>query len=350
MTQIRSNVSNASVMADDVARLPSLFPLVAGLSCALLVLAGLSLTLGRVDVPLLEALRGIFDDDPPLATILLVEIRLPRLILAVLVGGTLGLCGAALQGLLRNPLAAPGLIGVSSSAALGAVLMLYFGLAQSFPLALPIGGICGALVVVFLIYGLAGRDASVLTLILAGVAISSFAAALTSLALNLAPSPYAAYEIVFWLLGSLADRSFDHVALVAPLMAIGWLMLLGTGRALDALSLGEETAATMGFHLTRVRFAVIVGTALSVGAAVSVTGGIAFVGLVVPHLLRPLVGHQPSRLLGVSALGGAVLLLVGDIAVRVLSPGLELKLGVLTALIGAPFFLYLILKTRGEMR
>lgn len=351
MTHMPSgNFSGASTGSSDVAKMPSLFPLVAGLSLALLVLAGLSLTLGKVDVPLLEALRGVFDKDPPLATILLVEIRLPRTILAVLVGGTLGLCGAALQGLLRNPLAAPGLIGVSSSAALGAVLMLYFGLAQSFPLALPIGGICGALFVVFLIYGLAGRDASVLTLILAGVAISSFAAALTSLALNLAPSPYAAYEIVFWLLGSLADRSFDHVALVAPLMAVGWLMLLGTGRALDALSLGEETAATMGFHLTRVRFAVIVGTALSVGAAVSVTGGIAFVGLVVPHLLRPLVGHQPSRLLGVSALGGAVLLLVGDIAVRVLSPGLELKLGVLTAIIGAPFFLYLILKTRGEMR
>jgi len=346
MTQI----SPSNTLSLDVAKTRPLFPLVAGLSLALLVLAGLSLTLGKVEVPLVEAARGIFAKDPPLATILLVEIRLPRLILALLVGGTLGLCGATLQGLLRNPLAAPGLIGVSSSAALGAVLMLYFGLAQSFPLALPIGGIAGALIVVLLIYGIAGRDSSVLTLILAGVAISSLAAALTSLALNLAPSPYAAYEIVFWLLGSLADRSFDHVALVAPLMAVGWLMLLSTGRALDALSLGEETAATLGFHLQRVRFAAIVGTALAVGAAVSVTGGIAFIGLVVPHLLRPLVGHQPSRLLGVSALGGAVLLLAGDIAVRLLSPGLELKLGVLTAIIGAPFFLYLILKTRREMR
>lgn len=333
-----------------VGKAASLFPLAGGLFLLLLVLAALSLSLGKVDVPLREAIQGLFAEDPPLTSVLLFEIRLPRTILAILVGGSLGLCGAALQGLLRNPLAEPGLIGISSSAALGAVCMLYFGYAQVFPLALPMGGIAGALVVVFLLYGIAGRDSSILTLILAGVAISSFAAALTSLALNLAPSPYAAYEIVFWLLGSLADRSFDHVMLVAPLMFLGWVLLMSTGRALDALSLGEETAATLGFHLPRVRFAVIVGTALAVGAAVAVTGGIAFIGLVVPHLLRPLVGHQPSRLLGISALGGAVLLLAGDIAVRVFSPGLELKLGVLTAVIGAPFFLYLILKTRREMR
>lgn len=339
-----------SASFDKVTKLPSLFPLVAGLTLALVLLGALSLTLGKVDVPLVEAILGLFEADPPLASILLGEIRLPRMLLGMFVGGTLGLCGAALQGLLRNPLAAPGLIGVSSSAALGSVIMLYFGLSQSFPLALPIGGILGALLVVFLIYGIAGRDSSVLTLILVGVAISSFASALTSLALNLASSPFAAYEISFWLLGSLADRSFDHVVLVAPLMAAGWVMLLGTGRALDALSLGEETATTLGFNLPRVRLSIILGTALAVGAAVSVTGGIAFIGLVVPHLLRPLVGYQPSRLLGVSALGGAVLLLAADIAVRILSPGLELKLGVLTSLIGAPFFLYLILKTRRQMR
>ncbi|MCE2509854.1 MAG: iron ABC transporter permease [Alphaproteobacteria bacterium] len=327
-----------------------LYPLVILLVMALLVLAAFSLALGKVEVPLLAAAKGMLADGPPLISILLAEIRLPRTLLTILVGGSLGLAGAALQGLLRKPLAAPGLIGISSSAALGSVLVFYFGFAEAFFLALPMGGIAGALLVVLLIYGIAGRDASILTLILAGVAISSFASALTSLALNLAPSPYAAYEIVFWILGSVADRSFNHVAFVAPLMAIGWVLLLRTGRALDALSLGEETAATLGFHLPRVRFAVIVGTALAVGAAVSVTGVIAFVGLVVPHLLRPLVGHQPSRLLGVSALGGAILLLAGDIAVRVFSPGLELKLGVLTAMIGAPFFLYLILKTRREMR
>ncbi|MEQ9042572.1 MAG: iron ABC transporter permease [Alphaproteobacteria bacterium] len=333
-----------------ITRPAPLYPLVILLLMTLLVLIAFSLALGKVDIPFFAAIRGIFADDPPLTSILLAEIRLPRTLLAILVGGSLGLAGAALQGLLRNPLAAPGLIGISSSAALGSVLVFYFGFAETFFLALPMGGVAGALLVVLLIYGIAGRDASILTLILAGVAISSFASALTSLALNLAPSPYAAYEIVFWILGSVADRSFDHVAFVTPLMAIGWILLLRTGRALDALSLGEETASTLGFHLPQVRFSVIVGTALAVGAAVSVTGVIAFVGLVVPHLLRPLVGHQPSRLLGVSALGGAILLLAGDIAVRVFSPGLELKLGVLTAMIGAPFFLYLILKTRREMR
>ncbi len=343
-------MTEAPMPSSKVAKVMPLYPLIAGLLVVLLVLAGFSLALGRVEIPLLAAAMGIFAADPPLTSILLAEIRLPRTLLAILVGGSLGLCGAALQGLLRNPLAAPGLIGVSSSAALGSVLVLYFGYAETFFLALPMGGVVGALVVVLLIYGIAGRDSSILTLILAGVAISGFASALTSLALNLAPSPYAAYEIVFWILGSVADRSFDHIAFVAPLMAVGWVLLLRTGRALDALSLGEETAATLGFNLPRVRFAVIVGTALAVGAAVSVTGVIAFIGLVVPHLMRPFVGHQPSRLLGVSALGGAILVLAGDIAVRVFSPGLELKLGVLTAMIGAPFFLYLILKTRREMQ
>ena len=343
-------MTEALMPSREIAKVTPLYPLIVGLLVLLLVLAGFSLALGKVEIPLMAAAMSIFDADPPLTSILLAEIRLPRTLLAILVGGSLGLCGAALQGLLRNPLAAPGLIGVSSSAALGSVLVLYFGYAEAFFLALPMGGIVGALVVVLLIYGIAGRDSSILTLILAGVAISGFASALTSLALNLAPSPYAAYEIVFWILGSVADRSFDHVAFVAPLMAIGWVLLLRTGRALDALSLGEETAATLGFNLPRVRFAVIVGTALAVGAAVSVTGVIAFIGLVVPHLMRPFVGHQPSRLLGVSALGGAILLLAGDIAVRVFSPGLELKLGVLTAMIGAPFFLYLILKTRREMQ
>ena len=260
----------------------------------------------------------------------------------------MGLSGAALQGLLRNPLAEPGIIGVSATAALGAVLVFYFGVSSAFALALPLGGIAGALASVALLYALAGRDAGVLTVVLAGIAVSSFSAALTSLVLNLAPSPYAALEIVYWLLGSLADRSMDHVALTAPLIAAGWILLLASGRALDALSLGEEAAHTLGFSISRIRLQVILGTALSVGAAVSVTGGIAFVGLVVPHLLRPVVGHEPSRLLLASALGGAALLLAADIAVRLVSGPIELKLGVLTALVGAPFFLLLIWRVRNE--
>lgn len=320
----------------------------AGCAGLLMVLFVVSLVAGDVRLPLSQAIGELFREGDSVAGLIVREIRLPRTILAILVGASLGLAGAALQGLLRNPLAEPGIIGVSSSAALGAVITFYFGLAQVFPLALPLGGIAGALLAVMLVYALAGRYGSILTIILAGVAVSSFAGALTALALNLAPSPYAALEIVFWLLGSLADRSFEHIGLAGPVMAIGWIMLLSSGRALDALTLGEETAQTLGFNLKLVQFQVIVGAALSVGAAVSVTGGIAFIGLVVPHLLRRLVGHVPSKLLPVSALGGGALLLIADIAVRMISVGPELKVGVLTALIGAPFFLYLIVTMRRD--
>jgi iron complex transport system permease protein len=318
------------------------------LSAAVVALALVSLSVGPADVALWPALLGLLEQDRPVTSLILAELRLPRTVLGITVGATLGLAGAALQGLLRNPLAEPGLIGVSATAALGAVVVFYFGLSATYALALPAGGIVGALAAIALLYGLAGREAGVLTLILAGVAVSSFAGAMTSLALNLAPSPYAALEIVQWLLGSLADRSLDHVWLTLPLMVVGWGLLLASGRALDALSLGEDAARTMGFSLKIVQLQVVLGTTLAVGAAVSVTGGIAFVGLVVPHLLRPLVGHEPRRLLVTSALGGAALLLLADILVRATSGPVELKLGVVTALVGAPFFLYLIFRTRRE--
>ncbi|WP_162937269.1 FecCD family ABC transporter permease [Indioceanicola profundi] len=320
---------------------------------AMALLVGLlfigSLAIGPSAVSLGTALADWWAGGDSTAAVIFAEIRLPRALLGLAVGGVLGLSGAALQGLLRNPLAEPGLIGVSATAALGAVIAFYSGWSLVVPLALPIGGIAGALVAVALIYALAGRDAGVLTLILAGVAVSSLAGALTSLALSLSPNPFALAEIVFWMLGSLADRSMQHVLVSAPFMLAGAAMLLTTGRALDALSLGEDTARSMGFELGRTGALVIVGTALAVGAAVAVTGAIGFIGLIVPHLLRPLVGHQPSRLLPLSALGGAALILAADIAVRLGGPGPELKLGVVTALLGAPFFLALVLRTRRSM-
>jgi len=274
------------------------------------------------------------------------DIRLPRTLLGALVGASLGLAGAALQGLLRNPLAEPGIIGASSTAALGAATAFYFGLAGSHPLAVAGASMAGALLAVALVHALAGRDASVLTLILAGVAVSAFAGALTALAINLASSAWAALEITFWLLGSLADRSMQHVAVAAPPMIVGWALLVSCARPLDALSLGEETARSLGVGLGGVRFRLVLGTALAVGAAVSVSGAIGFVGLVVPHLLRPLVDHRPGRLLLPSALGGAVLVLLADVAVRLLSVTVEVRLGVITALLGAPFFLWLVRRTR----
>ncbi|GMQ95902.1 MAG: iron ABC transporter permease [Gammaproteobacteria bacterium] len=305
-----------------------------------------SLFTGRSAAPLLDLFIGGSVDDAYTLWLIFNEIRLPRALLATAVGATLGLSGAALQGYLRNPLAEPGLVGASSAAAFGAVLMLYTGASAWFPMALPLGGIAGAIIGLALVTLLAGGGSGALTLILAGVAVNSFAAALTSLALNLAPSPYAALEIVFWLLGSLADRSFEHVRVALPFMLLGWVLLLRLGRALDALSIGEEAASSLGYRLPRLRWLLLLGVGLSVGASVAVAGAIGFIGLVVPHLLRPLVGHRPGALLPASALGGAALTLAADIGVRLLSPGPELKLGVLTALIGAPFFLYLLVGMR----
>ena len=291
--------------------------------------------------------RSSVGDGGPL-TLVMHEIRLPRAILAVMIGASLGLAGAAMQGYLRNPLAEPGLIGVSSAAALGAVLAIHTGFSAAFALGLPFAALIGALLGVFLVMALAGPRGTSLTLILAGIAVSALAAALTSLVLNLSPNPFAANEIVFWMMGSLADRSMTHVWLALPFMALGWVLLAGLGRGLDALTLGEDAAQAMGIHLDRLRLQIIIGTACVVGAGTAVAGAIGFVGLVVPHILRPLVGAHPSRLLWASALGGAVMVLAADIAVRVVLPARDLKLGVLTALIGAPLFLHLILKLRKE--
>lgn len=285
-----------------------------------------------------QALRG-----EEIGRLILIELRLPRLLLGLLVGGTLGLAGATLQGLFRNPLAEPGIIGVSGCAALGAVIAFYSGISAAIPLGLPLGGVIGALIAIALLLALAARDARISTLLLAGVALSALASALTALALNLSPNPYATVEVVFWLLGSLSDRSLEHVWLVLPFMIVGAALMLSSARGLEALTLGEDTARSLGISIVRLRSLAVVGAALAVGAGVAVTGAIGFVGLIVPHLLRPLVGYRPAPLLLVSIPGGACLTLAADIAVRLVGGEVELRLGVATALIGAPFFLYLVL-------
>lgn len=317
---------------------------VALLVAALVLILPLSLLIGR------GSGGGSFGlGSGELAATILREIRLPRTLLGALVGGTLGLCGAGLQGLMRNPLAEPGILGVSSGAAFGAVIVFYFGLASSDSLLLASGAVAGSLAALAILYGLAGRSVDLVRLILAGVGINALAAALTSLALNFAPSPYAALEILFWMFGSLADRSMAHVWLMLPLAVPGWLLVVAAARGLDALILGEDTAVSLGFSVKRTLWLVIGGTALAVGAAVAVTGVVAFVGLVVPHLLRPWVGYRPSQLLGPSFVAGALITVAADIAIRLMPPGPELKLGVVTALIGAPFFLHLVLKSRGRL-
>jgi iron complex transport system permease protein len=322
--------------------------LVAGLALLVLVLLAASLAIGYAPLDLAQAARDAVAGRSTLGALVLTELRLPRALLGGLVGFSLGITGAAMQGLMRNPLAEPGIVGVSGAAAFGAVTMFYFGFAGAISLALPLGGIAGAFAATLALFALAGRGAGTMTLILAGVAINSFAGALTSLALNLAPNPFAVAEIVFWLMGSFADRSLAYVYLVVPLMLLGWGLLIASGPALDGLTLGEDTAKSLGFDLGRLRLQLVGGAALSVGSAVAVTGAIGFVGLVVPHLLRPLVAHRPGRLLLVSGLGGAALTLAADIMVRVLPIRPELKLGVVTALIGAPFLFSLIWRLREE--
>ena len=278
--------------------------------------------------------------------LILTEIRLPRACFGLLVGAALGLAGAALQGYLRNPLAEPGLIGVSGGAALGAVLAIHTGLAGLAALALPLAGLVGAGLATMAVLGLAGARASPVTLILSGVAISSMTAALTSLALNLSSNPFAAAEAIFWMMGSLADRSLTQLWLAGPLILLGGALLLGVGRTLDALTLGDEAAMSLGVDLDGARRRLIIGTALTVGAATAVTGMIGFVGLVVPHVLRPWTGHQPSRLLAASALGGAALLLFADVLTRFIAPVADIRIGVFTAILGAPFFLWLVVRLR----
>jgi iron complex transport system permease protein len=319
-----------------------MMPLLLALVAVLFVL---SLFVGQVWLDPKQTIQELFSATPHLGALIVTTLRLPRTVLACIVGATLGLSGAVLQGLTRNPLAEPGLLGVSAGASLGAVLAIYFGMASLFEASAPIMGLLGALAATALTFAL-GRNGGTIALILSGTAVSGLAAAFITLALNLAPNPYAAYEIMSWLMGSLSDRSWNHVLLVLPFVLIGCTMLLSTSKGLDALSLGEVQAQSLGIDLKKLRVLVILGTALAVGATTSVTGAIGFVGLVAPHLIRPFVGSHPRRILLPAAVLGAALLLLADIATRLIRVGPELKLGVVTSLVGTPFFFWLVVRLR----
>jgi len=316
------------------------------LASGVIVLFLLSLSIGPVRLPIGAVVDALLGGGTDAERSIVREIRLPRAILAVAIGAMHGLAGAALQGLLRNPLASPSLFGAPQAAAFGAVLVISAGLADALSFLLPLAAIAMAFVSVFILIAVAGRNANLLLLILAGLALSSLAGAATSLALNLAANPFAALEISFWLLGSLEDRSFQHVTLALPFIVCGAALLFTRGEAFRVLSLGEEAAQSLGVDVGRLRLQVIMGVALGVGASVAVSGTIGFIGLVVPHLMRPFVGHDPGRLLLPSALGGAALLLAADISVRLIPSSSGIKVGVVTALIGVPFFLYLVVRER----
>jgi iron complex transport system permease protein len=320
--------------------------LVGGLALLALLAGAASVAVGSAAIPLAHVVRALSGQGDLIERAILFELRLPRAILGLAVGAMLGLSGAALQGFLRNPLAEPSVLGASNGASLGAVIALYFGLAELHPAMLPIVAIAGAFAALGLLFVLSAGSQSALSLILAGIAVGTLAVAGVSLALNLSPNPFAAMEIMTWLLGSLEDRSFSHVALALPCIALGMVLVAWDGHALDALTLGEDGARALGVDLRRTRMRMLVGVAIGVGGAVAVSGAIGFIGLIVPHLVRPMTDRSPSAILLPSALGGAALLTFADVLVRVIPTSNELKLGVVTAFLGVPVFLVHLMRER----
>jgi len=323
-------------------------PLVFGLALASVIGILAACLLGSTPMSLAQVWAALWGQGDAADQIIIWQIRLPRALAAFVVGAALGVSGAALQGLLRNPLAEPGVLGVSASAALGATLVIYYGLAGLMPWVVPIAAIIGALLATAVIALAALQTRSVVTLILVGVGLSSFAGALMSLLMNFAPNPFSLSDMINWMLGSVANRSFDDLAIAAPFMLAGLGLLFVTRRGLSALTLGEEAASGIGLDLSRQRIFVVLGAGLATGAAVSIAGAIGFVGIVAPHIVRPFVGHDPARSLLPSGLLGGLLLVVADIVVRLLPTAFELKLGVVAALIGAPAFVWIAMQRRAE--
>ena len=321
--------------------------LVFALLClATVVLVMLELVSGPSSIAVIEGITDALAGTRSVAGIIIAEIRLPRALLAMLTGASLALAGAAMQGLLRNPLASPDILGVSQTAGLFAVLTIYYGVADLHWVLLPLAAITGAAVAVTLMLQIARKFAGTATIILCGIAISATAGSLIALSLNLAPNPLALQEIYYWMLGSVANRSMQEVWIALPFMLVSWTILLGKRHFHDALTLGENTAQTLGFELRRETLFVIAGAAGCTGAAVAVSGNIGFVGLVVPHIMRPLAGNEPGKLMFLSLPAGAVLVLLADVLVQHLPGTQQLQLGVLTAALGGPFFLYLLIRQK----
>ncbi len=311
------------------------------LSLSLLLTAILSILAGKVWISPLEFLSGEQN------TAIIFELRLPRTLLGIIIGAALGMAGAAMQGFLRNPLADPGLFGISSSAALGAIFSIFLGLSGFW--ILPLFALLGAALGMTLLALLAGRSGSLIIFTLAGLILSSLTGSLTALLISLAPNPFASSEIITWLMGAITDRSWNDIYFTAPLVMIGMIALLCIAKMLDALTLGQEVAISMGVNIAMLQYLLVIGIGFTVGASVAVTGIIGFVGLVVPHLMRPLTDEKPSSLLIPSAIAGAILILAADSIIRIIPSASELRLGITMSLMGAPFFLALLYHMRRRL-
>ena len=320
--------------------------LMASLAAAGLAAIGAACLLGSTPLGMERVLAALAGGASPGDRIVVWEIRLPRAAAALTAGAALGASGAALQGLLRNPLAEPGVLGVSATASLAATGVLYYGLAGASAFVMPVAAIAGALAATALLTLAAVRVGSAVTLILIGVGLSSFAGALMALLMNLAPNPFSLADMLNWTLGTVANRSLDDILLAAPFCGLGLALLAAARRSLSALTLGEEAAAGVGVDLARTRRLVVVGAGLATGASVSIAGAIGFVGIVAPHLVRPLVAHDPARTLVPAALLAGLILVVADVGVRLAPTDTELRLGVVAALIGAPVFAWIAARRR----
>lgn len=306
----------------------------------LILAAGFSLLAGKIWISPLDA-----DDN---SAAIIYELRLPRTLLGIIIGAALGMAGAAMQGFLRNPLADPGLFGISSSAALGAVFSIYLGYSGSIGI-LPLFALLGAAIGMGLLTLLAGRSGSLIIFTLAGLILSSLTGSLTALIISIAPNPFASSEIITWLMGAITDRSWNDIYLTAPLVIMGIISLLACAKMLDALTLGQDVAISMGMNIKRMQYLLILGIGLTVGASVAVTGIIGFVGLIIPHLMRPFTDERPSSLLIPSALAGSILILCADSIIRIMPWVSELRLGIAMSLLGAPFFLALLFHMRRKL-
>lgn len=304
----------------------------------LAVVSFASLLIGEAGLSLSDSLKGLLGHEG-VARLILYEIRLPRTVLALLVGAVLGLSGAALQGLLRNPLADASIFGAPQAAAFGAVAVLYSGFVGALSWLLPVAAMSMAMLSLWLLLLLAGQRAQVMVLLLAGLAVGTLAGAATSILIALSPNPFAITEIVFWLMGSFENRSMQHVVLAAPFIVVSVWMLLWQGNDYRTLALGEETAVSLGVDVDRLRRLTLLAVALGVGASVAVSGAIGFIGLVAPHIMRRIVSSDPKQILLPSALTGAVLLLLADMLVRLTPAQNEIKVGALTAVLGVPLYL-----------
>lgn len=314
------------------------------LMLALIVVMFLGILIGPVLVLPIDALAAMFGSGDAATVAIILDIRLPRTVAAAMTGMALGISGAALQGLLRNPLAEPGVLGVSASAACSATAIVYFGWAATLPWLMPLASIAGALGATALLTMAAMRARGVATLILFGVALSALAGAIMALFVNLAPNPFSLSDLINWTAGSVANRGWYEIGIALPFIAAGTALLMTRQRSLSVLALGEESAHGLGVDLVRNRLAIIIGTGLAAGGAVALAGMVGFIGLIAPHVVRPFVGHDPGSALAPAAAAGALLTVAADIAIRLFPWGSELHLGTLAALLGAPLFIWLVFR------